>query len=452
MPISNSCIQANANALIGAATTRQLAQVSGLLTENSTYSVACIAALPSASDNQGRLIYVTDISAYRYSDGDSWSNCYDTTCRVVSTQIWGWGQNACGELGNNSIASANSEVRESSLSTNWCLITNSSCISVGIKTDGTLWRWGITYTGAGANYSSPVQEQSSSTNWCFARQGGGGVGHGHGIKTDGTLWGWGYNSDGQMGSGAWGYGVTSLVQEVTSSTNWINVAPGNDHSAAVKSDGTLWSMGVNTSGQLGINSTAVNKYSSPIQEITSSTNWCYVGAGNAFVSSLKSDGTIWSWGSGSYAKLGDGAAVNRSSPVQEITSSTNWSILSSVGSSTEKNGAIKTDGTLWGWGNNLYGALGIGTGSGSICTPTQEFCSATNWCLIDVGVDQTVALKTDGTLWHWGRYQCGNVQTGGSNACSPIQEENLGTYWCDATSGLRSILGIKQIIKGFNTP
>ena len=178
MPISNSCIQANANALIGAATTRQLAQVSGLLTENSTYSVACIAALPSASDNQGRLIYVTDISAYRYSDGNSWSNCYDTTCRVALRQLFGWGWDACGNLGNGICTSYawSSEVREQCSASNWCLITNNSCISSAIKTDGTLWRWGKGIPNGTGMSASPIQEQNLSTNWCFARQGGGGNG------------------------------------------------------------------------------------------------------------------------------------------------------------------------------------------------------------------------------------------------------------------------------------
>ena len=158
MPISNSCIQANANALIGAATTRQLAQVSGLLTENSTYSVACIAALPSASDNQGRLIYVTDIGAYRYSDGDSWSNCYDTTCRVALRQLFGWGWDACGNLGNGICPSYawSSEVREQCSATNWCLITNASCVTSAIKTDGTLWRWGRYVPNGSGMSASPI--------------------------------------------------------------------------------------------------------------------------------------------------------------------------------------------------------------------------------------------------------------------------------------------------------
>ena len=253
MPISNSCIQANANALIGAATTRQLAQVSGLLTENSTYSVACIAALPSASDNQGRLIYVTDIGAYRYSDGSEWTNCYDTTCRIARTEIYGWGQNtAIGDNRNDGVIKYSSPIQETSLSGNWCTLSTSGNVTHAVKTDGTLWGWGRNTTrnigdNTSTNRSSPVQEITSSTDWCEAHVG---KTYTIGLKTDGTLWNWGKQCFNVVLNIGGSTSVMSPVQETLSETTWSKVSAGY-HASAIKTNGTHWAWGRNSGGQTG---------------------------------------------------------------------------------------------------------------------------------------------------------------------------------------------------------
>jgi alpha-tubulin suppressor-like RCC1 family protein len=140
-----------------------------------------------------------------------------------------------------------------------------------------------------------------------------------GIAT-GELYAWGDNSPfGELGDGTV-VDKSSPVQ-IGALTSWYQVSAGGTHTASIKTDGTMWAWGSNSSGQLG-SGTTVNK-SSPVQ-IGALTNWAQVSAGGAnHTASIKTDGTLWVWGQGAYGKLGDGTVVYKSSPVQ-VGALTNW--------------------------------------------------------------------------------------------------------------------------------
>jgi alpha-tubulin suppressor-like RCC1 family protein len=174
------------------------------------------------------------------------------------------------------------------------------------------------------------------------------------IKTDGTLWAWGRNLDGELGDNT-SVNKSSPVQ-IGVLTNWSQVSAGNAQTTAVKTDGTLWTWGNATDGRLGNNTNTVNK-SSPIQ-VGALTNWSQVSTGSAFTVSVKADGTLWAWGRNGDGQLGDGTVILRSSPVQ-VGALTTWSQASAGSISIAS--AVKTDGSLWSWGNNSNGDLGDGT-------------------------------------------------------------------------------------------
>ena len=157
----------------------------------------------------------------------------------------------------------------------------------------------------------------------------------------------------------------------------------------MQSNGSLWAWGRNTIGQLG-DGTAVSK-SSPVQ-IGSLTTWTSVsGAGNASAYAIKSDGTLWSWGYNITGGLGHGDEVNRSSPTQ-VGSLTTWlSVAAGDGGSGATVLAVKTDGTLWGWGENDIGNLGDGTVVRK-SSPIQ-IGSSTDWTAASVGGDTSGALQ-----------------------------------------------------------
>ena len=141
------------------------------------------------------------------------------------------------------------------------------------------------------------------------------------IKTDGTLWTCGYNIVGQLGDGTTGR-KSSPVTTAGGGTNWKQVSCGYWHTAAIKTDGTLWTCGYNGNGQLG-DGTTVNK-TSPVTTAGGGTNWKQVASGYYHTAAIKTDGTLWTCGYNSFGQLSDGTTVNKSSPVTTVAGGTNW--------------------------------------------------------------------------------------------------------------------------------
>ena len=355
---------------------------------------------------------------------------------VKTPALWLWGENASGKLGDNTITTRLSPVQTVTGGNNWKQVAGGNNHTAAIKTDGTLWTWGSNSTGQlGDNTittrSSPVQTVAGGTNW---KQAACGTFFNAAVKTDGTLWTWGRNVAGQLGDNT-GANRSSPVQTIAGGTNWSQVACGYTHTAAIKTDGTLWTWGSNANGRLGDNTTFDR--SSPVQTITGGTNWSQVACGYRHTAAVKTDGTLWLWGHGSNGKLGDGTSVDRSSPVQTITGGTNWS---QVAGGYNHTGAVKTDGTLWLWGSNAFGILGDNTGTGKI-SPVQTIARGTTWKQVEcmkwgLTTAATAAVKTDGTLWTWGRNSSGQL---GDNTVttrsSPVQTIMRGTTWKQVSCG-----------------
>jgi alpha-tubulin suppressor-like RCC1 family protein len=195
-----------------------------------------------------------------------------------------WGNNYSGRLGDNSTTPRSSPVQTISGGTNWKQVSGGGNYTAAIKTDGTLWNWGRNaYGQLGINdisdRSSPVQTISGGTNW---KQISGGY-HTAAIKTDGTLWVWGFNNSGQLGTNDMTH-RSSPVQTVSGGTNWKQVSGGGYHTAAIKTDGTLWNWGRNANGQLGDNS--ITHRSSPVQTIAGGTNWKQVAVGRFHITAV----------------------------------------------------------------------------------------------------------------------------------------------------------------------
>jgi alpha-tubulin suppressor-like RCC1 family protein len=283
--------------------------------------------------------------------------------------------------------------------------------------------------------SSPVQTVAWGANW---KSVSGGQYHTAAIKTDGTLWTWGDNSYGQLGDNT----ITqrsSPVQTIAFGTNWKNVACGFTNTAAIKTDGTLWVWGRNYSGGLGDNTTTHR--SSPVQTVASGTNWKQVFAGYQYIAAIKTDGTLWTWGQNYVGQIGDNTGISKSSPVQTITRGTNWK---QVFAGYNHTAAIKNDGTLWAWGFNGNGELGDNTNLGK-SSPVQTIVFGTNWKQVSCGGGHTVAIKNDGTLWGWGRN--GEGQLGDNTIIfqrsSPVQTIVFGTNWKQVSGGYYRTAAIK---------
>jgi len=330
--------------------------------------------------------------------GNSYAGtAYTFTATAPVRKLWSVGGNTYGQLGQNTEIHYSSPVQIPGIT--WAdfntIGASQNKHAIARKTDGTLWAWGDGTNGAmgdGSNVgkSSPIQI-GTETTWAL------GVpftsSFSAGVKTDGTLWTWGDNPSGNLG-----HNNRTDLQSPTQlpGTDWRttagSIAGGYRWMSALKTDGTLWSMGYNQVGELGTNN--LTKYSSPVQ--CPGTTWNYLGGGYINQAAIRTDGTLWVWGRNDNGQIG----VNNSggwisSPVQ--VPGTTWSTVSGAEQGFL---ATKTDGTAWGWGTNNYGQLGVND-KANRSSPIQ--IPGTNWTQVGNSNNLGFGLKSDGTLWGWGR-------------------------------------------------
>ncbi|HLN94148.1 MAG TPA: T9SS type A sorting domain-containing protein [Flavobacterium sp.] len=301
--------------------------------------------------------------------------------------------------------------------------------TLALETNGTLWAWGYNEygqlgTGTTISVNAPVQIGSDS-DWKYIEAS---TICSYAIKENGTLWAWGAGLYGSVGNGS-NSNVLAPVQ-IGTDTQWKIVEAGSDHIVALKNNGTLWSWGYNLFGQLG-DGTNTNK-NAPVQ-IGTANDWESVSAGFRHTLAIKTNGTLWSWGENNFGALGDGSTINRNVPAQ-VGLATDWQQVSAGNTVTE---AIKENGTLWAWGHNFAGCFGSNsTGDSGSPIPIQ-IGLATNWQLVSCGLGpQTLAIKTDGTLWTWGFNNNGQLGIGSlENSDTPI-EIGSNLIWKHSTSGI----------------
>lgn len=209
-----------------------------------------------------------------------------------SGELWGWGDNSGGKLGEPAAASVQpTPIRIGTAL--WTQVAPRSANNVGIQADGSLWTWGINMGGTGAStpseWKTPVPVMTGH-QW---RHVAGGSGSWLAIRLDGTLWAWGSNDRGQLGTGRTNSSPVLTPVQIGTDTDWHFVACRMSQSLAIKNDGSLWGWGDNGLGQLG-DGTTTNR-TSPTR-IGTDTDWLTVSCGNAHTAALKKEGSLWLWG------------------------------------------------------------------------------------------------------------------------------------------------------------
>jgi uncharacterized repeat protein (TIGR01451 family) len=388
--------------------------------------------------------------------------------------VWGWGMNTSGQLGDGTTVSRATPVQVPGLS-GIIKIAAGRQHTLALRMDGTVWSWGSNTNGrlgdgTSTNRLSPVQVSGLSGVVAIAA----GYGHSMALKSDGTVWTWGSGSFGELGLGTspnsqllptlvnsltgvaaisagyyssmallgdgtvwwWGFPTTSNVPvQVNGITGATSIDLGGwwtyTFGTAVKSDGTTWSWGDNSYGQLGTGS-ARNR-ALPVA-VPGLSGVIAISAREYATLALKGDGSVWSWGNNSSGQLGDGTTVSHAVPVQ----ASGVSNVKAVSSGATHGLAVKSDGTVWSWGDNSAGQLGDGTNTNR--PAPAVIAGLTGVAKVAAGYIPNLAVKTDSTLWAWGANTHGEVGDGTTTPrLTPVQVPGLSGIVAAATGDYFSL-------------
>ncbi|HLM46279.1 MAG TPA: RCC1 repeat-containing protein, partial [Myxococcaceae bacterium] len=259
------------------------------------------------------------------------------------------------------------------------------------------------------------------------------------LRRDGTVWAWGANEHGQLGDES--PFPRRSPAPVMGVTHAVAVAAGRVGSLVLRKDGTLWAWGTDLNGTLGTGTSIVGpRPPSPVLGLSSTAA---ISAGASHSLALRGDGTVWSWGDNSNGQLsvGNGSLMDRYAPVRVVGVTDIQALFSSP--TANHTLALRGDGTVWAWGENMFGQLGDGEW-GFINVPPARVAGLTDVKRLAAGQFNSLALRGDGTVWTWGYNMVGFFPNDPMNQFhAPVQVQGLGDVVDVATSG-RHALAVRE--------
>ena len=402
----------------------------------------------------------------------------DHTCATRDDgSLWCWGSNGRGQLGLGDLDDR-STPHQVGDETTWAQVSAGTEHTCATRSDHSLWCWGRGFRGrlglGDSNDRDIPHQVGDETVWAKVSAG---AEHTCAIGTDGSLWCWGWNNIGRLGLGTFSFFSRTTPQQVGVDLDWVTVSAGSEHSCATRNDGSLWCWGsgrdgrlglgdvfdrnapdqvgvdldwtsvstgeehtcaarddnslecwgYNRDGQLGINIDGGNKLAPTLLDLN--PTFAVVSAASSHGCGISEQGSLWCWGWNDSGQLGLGDTARRTSPHQ-VGDSLDWHTVSA---GTFHTCATRNDNSLWCWGAGLNGRLGLDDTTNRI-TPHQVGVD-TNWATVSAGDRHTCAKRNDGSLWCWGFGSNGRLGLGDTSSYTTPQQVGVETSWATVSAG-----------------
>jgi len=353
----------------------------------------------------------------------------DTGPGINRNAVVSWGSNNIGELGDGSFTSRSLYGAVSGLGSGFVRIAAGSSFGLALRSDGTVWAWGsggAGQLGDGTTTSyrtTPAQVTGLSGVVAVAA----GTDHSLALRSDGTVWAWGGDRYGQLGDGANSSAQPTPVQ-VTGLTGVTKIAAGGLFSLALRSDGTVWAWGYNAVGELGNGTTADSNVPVQVTGLARITAIAAAEGDSAMaIRTYPKTGvtSVWTWGSNDAGQLGDGTLSSHLVPEQVTGIGARGIVGIAVGDGFEL--ALGADGSVWAWGADSFGQLGIGPQLTRFTRPVQAIAAGSGIIQLAAGVNHALAVRSNGTELAWGKNSYGELGLGNTDpAGGPVQVSGLG--------------------------
>lgn len=380
--------------------------------------------------------------------------------------VYTWGFNRYGQLGNGNTTNSNVPV---AVNTSGVLsgkiitqVATGYYHSIGLSLDGNVYSWGDNSAGqlgngtfTGNNVPVAVSTAGVLSGKIITQIAAGGF-HSIALASDGKVYTWGGNHIGQLGTGNT---INSNVPVAVDNSGVLNgkfitqIAAGYGHSIALASDGTIYTWGYNQYGQLGNGSNTDSNVPVAVSTggVLNGKTIVQIAAGYGYSMALASDGTLFTWGHNSSGQLGNGTFIDSNVPVAVYTSGVlSGKTIIQIASGGFHSIVLVSDGTVYTWGWNFYGQLGNGNNTNSnipIAVSTGGVLNGKTIVKIASGSDHSIALASDGTLYTWGRNssgQLGNGSSTDSNVPVAVDQSGMGLLTVMEDGKLPAVFSLNQ--------
>jgi alpha-tubulin suppressor-like RCC1 family protein len=343
------------------------------------------------------------------------------TSYISRLHTWAWGANFTGGLGINSVTNKCTPTSILGTRKTFCQISAGGYKTATIDSSGQVWAWGDNFSGQLGNNSiiserTPVSILGAKKTFCQIASGRSYI---SAIDKNGLVWGWGDNDKGQLGN-------NSIISERTpvsilgAKKTFCKISSGLGTTIVIDKNGQVWGWGDNYGGQLGDN-TIISKRT-PVTILGVKKTFCQIAVGGLHTIGLDKNGQVWGWGYNNQGELGDNSIVSKLTPVSILGAKKTFC---HIAAGSQYAVGIDKNGQVWGWGNGYDGQLG-NNGAISILTPVSLFGVKKTFCRINCGDMHVAAVDKYGYLWGWGYNGSGQLGNNSTTAkCTPVRICNI---------------------------